>query len=611
MRDKMSKRTLTAFSFFIFFLFYLVPLVNATDLCSSGTCYKDTSYANPWPFEDTVCPSPWCSSNCPLTRVCVNTCCYNRNCYRSCGTFTCWCICEHSEDTSKPSCGSYCGSGGWFHNGNAVCKNVVGWDCDYDFDLCLASGCCDPTCNAATGCGTTPDDTECSDNSCSQTHNDYCSSKRLVEYDNDCVDDSTTVTDSCSNTCQSGCTCTNCPVDCSAPPTTTHCCYNEGTGTGECGAECDSDGDCASGYTCNSNCECVSTCTNDCSVCSDCGGGADCKTYGSCGGFSSTCDETGTRAVTTYTCADTDADPCLDCSSSQSSGSCTRDTDGDPCGTTPCPSAYCSDSTNYTYPATCTRTCSGGSCQPSCTCSATPIDCSASGNWDGDAITCNCDCDGFDVVESEANGNCNDGKDNDCDGNPDSSDPDCPSDQCDLDSDCDDGEYCTNDWCERPADPDSVCHNDPVTDGTDCGDCRECQTGVCTYLCTGAESSCECISDSCIDCSNYYGTACGYGSCNDDQRPSWDCVGGACSVSSCNVDPTCVCAPPASGDWIIDQVCDLDSETHTVNGNLIIQSTGQLIMRGTTNIIFAGAGRKIYIYSGGKIYIYDTAGFNK
>ncbi|MCK4473945.1 hypothetical protein KAU40_01640 [Candidatus Parcubacteria bacterium] len=52
-------------------------------------------------------------------------------------------------------------------------------------------------------------------------------------------------------------------------------------------------------------------------------------------------------------------------------------------------------------------------------------DCSLSGNWDGDAIECNCDCNGYDVQESPVNGNCNDGKDNDCNGLADEQDLNC------------------------------------------------------------------------------------------------------------------------------------------------------------------------------------------
>ena len=52
-------------------------------------------------------------------------------------------------------------------------------------------------------------------------------------------------------------------------------------------------------------------------------------------------------------------------------------------------------------------------------------DCSLSGNWDGDALECNCDCNGYDVQESPVNGNCNDGKDNDCNGLADEQDLNC------------------------------------------------------------------------------------------------------------------------------------------------------------------------------------------
>jgi len=45
------------------------------------------------------------------------------------------------------------------------------------------------------------------------------------------------------------------------------------------------------------------------------------------------------------------------------------------------------------------------------------IDCRLPNNWDGDGILCNCDCDSYDVEETISNGNCTDGKDNDCDSN--------------------------------------------------------------------------------------------------------------------------------------------------------------------------------------------------
>ncbi len=111
-------------------------------------------------------------------------------------------------------------------------------------------------------------------------------------------------------------------------------------------------------------------------------------------------------------------------------------------------------------------------------------------------------------------------------------------DQCDATADCNDGNLCTNDWCERPADGDSVCHNDILADGFDCGDCRECQSGTCTFLCQGIESSCECVSDVCADCSLRYGEDCSHESCFPIEKPVWQCSGGSC-LYSCATDPGC------------------------------------------------------------------------
>jgi len=63
---------------------------------------------------------------------------------------------------------------------------------------------------------------------------------KLKDYNNDSVNNSVTVTDSCDNTCQADCSCTSCTPDCSAPTPTTHCV------AGVCGAACDSNSDCPS-----------------------------------------------------------------------------------------------------------------------------------------------------------------------------------------------------------------------------------------------------------------------------------------------------------------------------------------------------------------------------
>ena len=178
---------------------------------------------------------------------------------------------------------------------------------------------------------------------------------------------------------------------------------------------------------------------------------------------------------------------------------------------------------------------------------------------------------------------------------------DC-GDRCNSNSDCNDNNVCTNDWCESPTASNSVCHNDAVS-GTDCGDCKECKSGVCTYLCKGTpsncgcvndkcedcclehsyvdrkceneicstcvaadtlagkciscgsttscftyegcqgtEASCECVDGSCKDCSNYYGTDCGSEDCDSDEKPSWYCTGGSCAYT-CVHDDSCGSAP--------------------------------------------------------------------
>ena len=175
-------------------------------------------------------------------------------------------------------------------------------------------------------------------------------------------------------------------------------------------------------------------CSDDCSTCSDCGGGADCKDYTSCSGFSTTCDNTGTWDVTTHTCTP-GGDGCNDCSQSTTSESCTRNTDGTICGDVGCDwrdDCGTSDPEIYYDYHDCNLICSGGSCPPSCTCGLDTYDCSQTGDpypgsRNNPAVACNCNCDGYDVVESEANNNCEDGIDNDCDGLIDGDDrPDCP-----------------------------------------------------------------------------------------------------------------------------------------------------------------------------------------
>ena len=143
-------------------------------------------------------------------------------------------------------------------------------------------------------------------------------------------------------------------------------------------------------------------------------------------------------------------------------------------------------------------------------------------------------------------------------------------DQCDSDADCDDGNPCTNNWCEKPDELDSVCRRDNLSSGTYCGvckicdgdgncinqpdgendcgsGCQRCISGSCqdyNLACAGTEENCECQSDVCIDCSDYYdssGPTCGYQGicyCGSLETPVWSCSEGNCQCI-CQYDASC------------------------------------------------------------------------
>jgi hypothetical protein len=130
---------------------------------------------------------------------------------------------------------------------------------------------------------------------------------------------------------------------------------------------------------------------------------------------------------------------------------------------------------------------------------------------------------------------------------------------------CDIDEYCTGTSATCPS-------NVFRPSGYDCGSCRECNgLGSCDYLCSGAETSCECIGDQCRGCSSWYGTACDYGVCDSIDKPVWECVSGSCSIQSCYEDPECyspctltsVSVTPNCG---IDGICQ-EGETITMTGD--------------------------------------------
>ncbi|MFH1510528.1 MAG: putative metal-binding motif-containing protein [Candidatus Woesearchaeota archaeon] len=110
----------------------------------------------------------------------------------------------------------------------------------------------------------------CPNSTCESTYDDYCSAKKLVEYDSDKVQDSTTVSNSVANRCLADCTCSDNSVNCPAPSTSTYCV------AGVCDAQCGNDNDCQdycaeNGHTlwrgdCNSDCECSYLSMFDCNT---------------------------------------------------------------------------------------------------------------------------------------------------------------------------------------------------------------------------------------------------------------------------------------------------------------------------------------------------------
>ena len=146
-------------------------------------------------------------------------------------------------------------------------------------------------------------------------------------------------------------------------------------------------------------------------------------------------------------------------------------------------------------------------------------------------------------------------------------------DQCDSDVQCDDGNPCTQNICNNPGAADSFCSYPNEPEGISCGICKQCDgngncinrpdgydTGECgagcqrciygfcqdyNQACAGTEASCECRSDSCIDCSDYYDGGCGYQGvchCGPKEKPVWSCSNWQCQCD-CQYDASCEWEP--------------------------------------------------------------------
>jgi len=485
---------------------YIVSDRHTDSSCSDTGCSADKceitrtflDYDCHWTSQCTATTESCSSINCPSGTACSGGSCSSGN---SCGTANCLsdrCVGMTFYDYPD-TCNKKC-------DGSGNCNGCPAGSCDPTTEECTASGCCEPTCSASGGCGSIRDDSNCPP---------YCSGDTRY-YNGDCGTGCTCSdysTENCANKddscgaggCSSGkrpnwgCSGGNCVVEsCSC---SSACCCDSWENQ-LCGASCGTAGTCAANERCQhrdccSECSysewrCVSdpSCTIDCSMYGDqtsCNADVNCAW---CTG-DNTCKNAVNVECQPPSCSDDDL--------------CTASCTWQDCGTQSCPPDGCSGSTYNDYPATCNKGCSGGSCQ-ACTCAPTPHDCSQPGNWDADAIACNCDCGGYDVEELQANGNCDDGLDNDCDGVTDDDDPGCPL-------------ICTPDGCNANCPAGCTVSEDP-----DCG----CQDG--NGCCAPG-------------CSNL----------NDD-----DCPPGMCSLTTASVSSKC--AGGASTDCEVGETIDIEGE---------------------------------------------------
>jgi hypothetical protein len=308
---------------------------------------------------------------------------------------------------------------------------------------------------------------------------------------------------------------------------------------------------------------------------------------------------------------------------------CDVNMEGQPCGTIDCRSNCCDGSVWYAYPSTCSRICSGGTCQ-SCNCGPTAYLCSEPGNYDGDMIACNCDCGGFDVAESAANHNCDDGIDNDCDGNIDCDDSACASDPaCAVCSPDGCNGVCPQ-FCTVSQDPDCGCsdNNGCCPTGCTCSNDNDCCTctdtdsaasdqyktaGTCTDAISSHPDTCSaniltewyCSGTSCLsttkNCEDYEGLYCNAGNGNI-YRDEWRCSG---SPGYCNngATDTLVETCPACSDTDSGQ-------TYTTQGTVTYRtgcSSGQTSCPSPTSYtdycIDASTLRELYCSGNNGAYI--------
>ncbi len=455
-----------------------------------------------------------------------------------------------SQSTSKCNDNKY-GTRDTYGNCNSNCQCVKD-----SFSYQCVQGLCNAECDQ---------NSDCTANTCYKTYSDYCTGKKLTEYDNDKIKDSTAVSDSCSNSCQNSCMCTECSVDCSAPLTHTYCVQ------GICGAQCDSDNDCNDNNpttidTCKSNCMCEhQAACGDGFV--DSAANEECESPGTadnsyCDQIQTDCDghKLGTRD------AYGNCDLSCGCIYDNFVYSCVKGSCGAECGKDcDCPTKDCDHLDGCYYGTYRNYQDIKETCMDSCLC--TDSECMSyteiitDHDGDGYDTECDNDCDDNDPQTYSGAPELCDGLDNDCDGQIDEDlvincyeDCDCGPDGCY-------GGLYRDFFCQNPGTCMSYCdYNIMETDNDRDGynlecdnDCDDSNPNIhpgATELCNGIDDDCDGLVDedfdlmndneNCGACGNICGEfeACEQGACVWQDPCVGACLGlgyfgGYCSDNSC------------------------------------------------------------------------------
>jgi len=352
-----------------------------TDGCQYPTCTSETCTAGPCQTAECVGDRCERTNLCSRSEMCCNDMCVPAGCDDghpctddSCGSGGC----EHVPNDDSCDDGTFC-------NGADTCS---GGSCsDHAGDPCSGSAVCDETADVCTGC---VDDGDCGDPV-------YGSWGSCSGFSGTCDESGTRTRTVTTYACESG-TCVG------TDSTDTGSCSRDTDGTTCSPTSCDAWSSCDYGGTCDESASRSRTCMDH--VCSagscssssrtetgscsrdtdgDSCGASSCGSWSGCSGFTSTCDESGTRSrsCTDRVCS---GGSCTD-DAYTDAGSCSRDTDGDDCGTSCGPWGTCGMFTTIcdetgTRTRSCTaRMCSSGSCMDSG--SYTDMD-SCSRDTDGD-----------------------------------------------------------------------------------------------------------------------------------------------------------------------------------------------------------------------------------